>query len=95
MNFELILENLMSHDNVARKLAENEFTNGLKSNLVGTVTFLIQIFSNISNDIVYRSFSGVLLRNILEKHSSSLSSEVLESFKGQFLLMWSTEESFR
>jgi hypothetical protein len=90
-NFAAVLSALMSKDNQTRKNAEAYFTELLKNNLATTVETLVTVFITPTNDLVLRSFAGVLLRRAIENHSESMSKAQTFALRERMLTMWATE----
>lgn len=92
-NFVSVLSALMSKDNQTRKSAEAYFTDLLKNHLTTTLETLVAIFVAPGNELVLRSFSGILIRRAIENHSESLSNGHVNAFREQMLTMWANESS--
>lgn len=86
-----VLSALMSMDNKVRNDAERYFNCQLQDNFVTCLQALIQIFCCQENELVIRSFAGVLLRRAIEKFSDSMALNLVEQFRAQLMSMWSCE----
>jgi len=92
MEFSTLLQTLMSTDNTARKQAEQYFSTSLSSNPIGGLQQLISYFSSAENDMVLRSFAGVLLRRAIDQHSKAIAPEMLAQLREALINMWVTEK---
>ena len=92
-NFATVLSALMSKDNQTRKNAEAYFTETLKSNLVPTLDTLVAIFTSPSNDLILRSFSGILIRRAVDNYAEKMTPEQTHVFREKMLAMWASESN--
>lgn len=86
-----LLYSLMSKDNVSRREAEAALQSQIEQTFLNTVQQLVSVFSNLSNDLVLRSFAGILIRSSIEKHSSKFTLDSLNQFRNILLNVWANE----
>lgn len=92
-SFDSLLQALMSTDNNMRSQAEAAYNSSVESNLLGTLQNLLVKFSDKSADMVMRSFSGILLRRIVEKFSHTFAPDTVVQLRAGLLSLWSSEDN--
>lgn len=96
MSFVNILTALMSSDNVQRPQAEVMYNEMISTQLLLTVFELLTVFSTATFPLDLRSFSGILLRRVLEKtyqkeNEHLFTPEILAQIRNGLLQIWSSE----
>jgi hypothetical protein len=96
MSFFDVLTALMSSDNVQRPQAEILYNQMISTQLLTTVFELLTVFSTSTFPLHLRSFSGILLRRVLEKtyqkyNEHIFTPEILGQIRNGLLQIWSSE----
>ena len=85
----------MSTDNAIRREAEQFYTNEMAAHPHGGISQLLNVLGDKSagtpGSAMLRSFSGVLLRQAIEKYSAKVPAESLGQLRGWMLQLWAAE----
>eukprot|EP01041_Mallomonas_annulata_P004670 gene4670-9261_t len=92
-----VLQALMSQDNNVRKEAEAYYSGVLlETSLEQTILSLLQELSKTDQDIILRSFCGILLRRIMDRNGlyvQRISKGALTEIRSNLLSTWSRENN--
>lgn len=86
-----VLQGLMSPDNTVRGAAEAYFVDQAEKNLSSVVQMLLQLLSTGSADFTLRSFSGILLRQVIERKNKLFDHQINSQIKIGLLNLWACE----
>jgi hypothetical protein len=91
--FEQLLRALMSGQASIRRDAEQKFDQLQQESINQTTGMLAQTFINSNIDLVLRSFSGILLRTLLEKNIKLIDPQTRAQLKAALINLWYEESN--